>query len=106
VALEIAAGVALVAVLVVAALGGRRLAKSSNRKKLEVLSALDGQDVILWLSFGGSVHAVVPRRGRLNMADGDRSSVVLVGDKDRLVFLDQIRWIEDPKTGNRFGDRW
>lgn len=106
VALEIAAAAALVAVVVAAATVGWRSAKIKNSKKMDILSTFDGQDVILWLSFGGSVQTVVPRRGRLRVDDADRSSVVLIADEDRLVFLDQIRWIEDPRTGKRFGDRW
>ncbi len=106
VALEIAAAAALVAVVVAAATAGWRSAKIKNSEKMDILSTFDGQDVILWLSLGGSVQTVVPRRGRLRVDDADRSSVVLIADEDRLVFLDQIRWIEDPRTGKRFGDRW
>lgn len=95
----------MVALVVVAATLGRRLARGTKREKLEVLSRFDGRDVVLWLSFGGRVQGIVPRKGRLSVGDNG-SSVVLAGEKDRLVFLEQIRWIEDPTTGTRYGDRW
>ena len=96
----------LVGVTVVFVLtAGRRLAQRTKRQKMEILSKLDGQEVVLGLSIGGQSQVIWPRRGLLTVGHTG-SSVILSGEKDRLVFLEQIRWIEDPRTGTRFGDRW
>jgi hypothetical protein len=103
--IEVGAALLVVVVVVVVVTAGRRLVQRTRREKMEILWKLDGQEVVLGLSFGGQVHVISPRRGRLTVGHSG-SSVVLSDEKDRLVFLEQIRWIEDPRTGTRFGDGW
>jgi hypothetical protein len=87
---------------------GRRGVGTSNRKKMQVLSGLDKQEVILGaIGRSGRSELIVPRRGQLQVDDTTGRTVVLTGErKDRLIFLEQIRWIEDPLTGMRHGGRW
>ena len=70
------------ALIAAVAFAGRQRVARDNREKMEVLSRLDGQEVILWLSSGGRVQTIVPRRGQLRVGDGGASSVGLAGDKE------------------------
>ena len=95
---------ALVIVLVLAAVYGRRLVAVTGTEKVTVLSRFEGQEVILGVS-GLVVHGqlVLERRGQLRV---ESDGVVLSGEKERRVLLGQIRWLVDPRTGVRYGRGW
>ena len=102
--MDLIVGGALTVAAVLAAVFGRRLVANNNREKLQVLSALEGQEVLLGISgLGGHTQLIVQRKGRVHV---DGSSVVLSGARDRVIPLGQIRWVEDPLTGTRHGNRW
>ena len=84
-----------------------RKVANENRKKMRVLSGLEGRDVILGVSRGfGRVEFIVPRQDQLRVEDAAGKSVVLAGEKQRRIILEQIRWIEDPLTGTRYDGPW
>jgi len=102
-AVEGIVGAVAAAVVLLAVVFGRRIAGSTDSEKLRILSAFDGADVVLGVARGGQVEFIVAQRGRLHVDATDSKGVVLSG---RRIVLGQIRWIEDPHTGTRVGDRW
>ncbi len=92
----------VLAALLGVALGGWYLTANDERKTKEVLSRFDGQDVIIRVQRGDRAGLIVEMEGRFWVGD-KRSTVQVIGAAVHTVFLSQIRWIENPVTGDHYG---
>lgn len=97
----IAGVVAVILIIVVAILWGRKAEARVNTDKRGLLRSLEGQYVTLGIGAGAYV---VARTGRVIATDSP-FSVTFDDDDFRAVPLADIRWIDGP-DGQRIGGPW
>ena len=96
--------VVLVAVLAAACLLGARKASRANAKKLAKLRELDGQRVRLGLRTVGR-DFLLEHTAVLKVGEGV-DTVSLEANQVWSVPVAQVRWVADPKTGQRLAGPW